>query len=121
MDIDKLIKQLRSAAKLEAYYNSEYNGLYNQAADALEKLQAELQKSEHDNVNLTGELAKVAAELEQAKAERDAAIEDIKGDCEKCIHFHITWNGCTPDFECPLSDQCLNRDMWQWRGLQRED
>lgn len=67
MDVEKLIKQLRSAAKLEAYYNSEYNGLYNQTADALEKLQAELQKSEHDNVNLTGELAKVAAELEQVK------------------------------------------------------
>lgn len=41
MDVEKLIKQLRSAAKLEAYYNSEYNGLYNQTADALEKLQAE--------------------------------------------------------------------------------
>ena len=41
MDVEKLIKQLRSAAKLEAYYNSEYNGLYNQAADGLEKLQAE--------------------------------------------------------------------------------
>ena len=27
MDVEKLIKQLRSAAKLEAYYNSEYNGL----------------------------------------------------------------------------------------------
>ena len=45
-----------------------------QAATALstlraenEKLRAELQKSEHDNVNLTGELAKVAAELKQVK------------------------------------------------------
>lgn len=79
MDVEKLIKQLRSAAKLEAYYNSEYNGLYNQTADALEKLQTELQKSEHDNVNLTGELEKVAAELEQVKAERDAAVKDIIG------------------------------------------
>ena len=43
-DVEKLVKQLRSAAKLEAYYNSEYNGLYNQAADALEELQAENEK-----------------------------------------------------------------------------
>lgn len=119
MDIDKLIKQLRRfGGELGATPLNNVIGKYMlQAADALE----ELQRSEQDNVNLTGELAKVAAELEQAEAERDAAIEDIKGDCEKCIHFHITWNGCTPDFECPLSDQCLNRDMWQWRGLQRED
>ena len=40
-DVEKVIKELRSGAKLEAYYNSEYNGLYNQTADALEKLQAE--------------------------------------------------------------------------------
>ena len=41
MDIEKLIKKLQSAAKLEAYYNSEYNGLYNQAATALSSHQAE--------------------------------------------------------------------------------
>ena len=41
IEIKRLIAQLRSAAQLEAYYNSEYNGLYNQTADALEKLQAE--------------------------------------------------------------------------------
>ena len=44
MEIERLIEQLRSAAKLEAYYNSEYNGLYNQTADALEKLQTENEK-----------------------------------------------------------------------------
>lgn len=86
MDVEKLIKQLRSAAKLEAYYNSEYNGLYNQTADALEKLQTELQKSEHDNVNLTGELEKVAAELEQVKRERDAAVKCIK-EIEDALNF----------------------------------
>ena len=35
----------------------------------LERVKRELQKSEHDNVNLTGELAKVAAELERAREE----------------------------------------------------
>lgn len=95
MDVEKLIKQLRSAAKLEAYYNSEYNGLYNQTADALEKLQAELQKSEHDNVNLTGELAKVVAELEQVKQLYESEKENFI------------------DFVCSgvpnLSPYCLNR------------
>lgn len=56
MDIEKLIEQLRSAAKLVAYYNSSYNGLYNLAADALEELQAE---------------------LEQAKRERDAVLNNL--------------------------------------------
>lgn len=41
MDIDKLIEQLRNAAKLETYYNSGYNGLYNLAATALSTLQDE--------------------------------------------------------------------------------
>lgn len=92
-DVEKLVKQLRSAAKLEAYYNSEYNGLYNQAADALEELQAE---------------------LEQAKAERDAAIKDLNEflsmdelcpiQCEWC-----KWNGTYCDGKTP-----------EWRGVQNE-
>lgn len=64
MGVEKLIKQLRSAAKLEAYYNSEYNGLYNQTADALEKLQGE---------------------LEQVKRERDAAVEAVKNMAEYIV------------------------------------
>lgn len=59
--------------------------------------------------------------LEQVTQERDAAIEQLHGDCEKCAHYKVTWNGCTPDFECPLSNNCLNRDMWEWRGPQKED
>ncbi len=42
-----------------------------------EKLRAELQKSEHDNVNLTGELAKVAAELERVKQLYESEKEDF--------------------------------------------
>ena len=60
IEIKRLIAQLRSAAQLEAYYNSEYNGLYNQAADVLEELQAK---------------------LELAKAERDVAVEDLHKLC----------------------------------------
>ena len=44
IDVEKLIKKLRSTVKLESYYNSEYNGLYNQAATALSTLKAENEK-----------------------------------------------------------------------------
>lgn len=60
-------------------------------------------------------------ELARVTAERDAAVEDLRGDCEKCAHYRVTWNGCTPDYECPLSDRCLNRDMWEWRGPRKEE
>lgn len=70
----------------------------------------------------TNELAKEVCEtkelLEKVTAERDEAVEQLRGDCEKCSHYKVTWNGCTPDFECPLSDRCLNRDMWEWKGFE---
>lgn len=127
MDVEKLIKQLRSAAKLEAYYNSEYNGLYNQTADALEKLQTELQKSEHDNVNLTDELEKVAAELEQVKRECDEAVQCIRGIaksgrvwmCPYCVHAKDTTGGIA---ECELDvGVCMMPySKFEWRD-QKED
>lgn len=58
---------------------------------------------------------------EKAERERDVAVNQLRGDCEKCVHFKVTWNGCTPDFECPLSDRCLNRDLWEWNGGQKEE
>lgn len=60
IEIEKLVKQLRHCAGYAAYYDGDYNGIYNQAADALEKLQAE---------------------LEQVKRERDAAVEDLHKLC----------------------------------------
>lgn len=58
---------------------------------------------------------------EKAERERDAAVDQLRGDCEKCVNFRVTWNGCTPDFECPISDRCLNRDMWEWNGGKKEE
>lgn len=58
---------------------------------------------------------------EKAERERDAAVDQLRGDCEKCSHYKVTWNGCTPDFECPLSDRCLNGDTWEWVGIQKEE
>lgn len=89
--IEKLVKQLRSAAKLEAYYNSEYNGLYNQTADALEKLQAEN--------------AQLRAELERVTAERDAAVERLR-EWEKFDIYLLAHNFLIPE---------------KWCGIQKED
>ena len=74
-DAAKLISRIAGTNEMQAltYIREAADRGEIQAADGLEKLQAELQKSEHDNVNLTGELAKVAAELEQVKAELNAA------------------------------------------------
>ena len=78
MDIEKLIEQLRWWADHcdRTNYGCHARTFLLDAATALttlwdenERLRTKLQKSEHDNVNLTGELAKVAAELEQVKRE----------------------------------------------------
>lgn len=56
-----------------------------------------------------------------AEIKLNAAIEQLRGDCEKRAHYRATWNGCTPDFECPLSDRCLNGDMWEWKGVEQNE
>lgn len=53
---DELIKQLRSAANPKREFDNELF-LEDIAADAIEDLQKQLQKSEVDNINLTGWLA----------------------------------------------------------------
>lgn len=85
-NIDELIDRLRNNNIENNCHDCALGYYVFEAATALEELQAELQKSEHDNVNLTGELAKVAAELERVKRERDAAVEDVAaiiGDVEE--------------------------------------
>lgn len=69
---------------LELYADIEESSLHRRAADAIEELEAELervkrelQKSEHDNVNLTGELAKVAAELGRANRESEWNVFEL--------------------------------------------
>ena len=97
MDIEKLIERLKNAGGMEAYFNDRYNGLYHQAADTITELRAE---------------------LEQVKAERDAAVESIPRDCKTCVYHTVFFNGCTPDHDCTNPDGgCSNNcDRWKWRG-----
>ena len=67
---------------------------------------------------LQAENEKLRAELEQVKRERDAAIESIPHECDTCVYYTVSFNGCTPDYDCINPDGgCSNNyDRWQWRG-----
>ena len=56
------------------------------------------------------------AELEQAKAERDAAIKDIPHKCWSCRNGFYTENGfdCNETHYKSGHKDCLS---WQWRGI----
>ena len=79
-----------------------------QAATALSTLQAENEK--------------LRAELEQVKAEKDAAVESIPHECKTCVYHTVFFNGCTLDHDCTNPDGgCSNNnDRWKWRGQKEE-
>ncbi len=64
MDIEKLIEQLSARGLSNGSSLGYHSGLFDEAATALSTLQAENEK--------------LRAELEQVKAERDAAISDLE-------------------------------------------
>lgn len=106
MDYKELAEKLRSAKWTNTGMTDDQS-LEWDASDAITDLLAR------------AEAAKARAK--KAKRERDAEVDQLRGNCEKCVHYRVTWNGCTPDFECPLSDQCLNKDMWEWNGTREEE
>lgn len=109
MDVEKLIEQLNARGLSNGSSLGYHCGLYDEAATALSTLQAE-------NENLR-------AELEQVKAEKDAAVESIPHECKTCVYHTVFFNGCTPDHDCTNPDGgCSNNyDRWRWRGPQKED
>lgn len=98
-DAAKLISRIAGANEMQAltYIREAADRGEIQTADALEKLQAE---------------------LERAKRERDAAVESIPHECRTCIYYTVSFNGCTPDHDCTNPDGgCSNNyDRWKWRG-----
>lgn len=73
-------------------------------------------ESEIDCQNYLGELAKVSAELEQVKRERDAAIKDLGSSSNNC--FYCKYRSKT-DKECTAVPSITGR-CFEWRGV-RED
>ena len=125
MDIEKLIRRLRNDA--DAYRNGETLGrafadqedVLDNAATALSTLQAENEKlrneverqrrsaddRKHLYENAERAYMKVVAELEQVKAERDAAVERLR-EWEKFDIYLLAHNFLIPE---------------KWRGIQKGD
>lgn len=72
---------------------------------------------------IQAENEKLRAELEQVKAEKDAAVESIPHECKTCVYHTVFFNGCTLDHDCTNPDGgCSNNyDRWKWRGPHKED
>ena len=103
MEIEKLIKHMREEAQDyrsgrtlgRAFADAE--DVLDEAATALEQLQAE---------------------NDRLRRERGAAVESIPHECKTCLYYTVTFNGCTPDYDCTnLDGGCSNNyDRWVWRG-----
>lgn len=106
MDIEKLIRRLRNDA--DAYRNGETLGrafadqedVLDNAATALSTLQAENEK--------------LRAELEQVKAERDAAVKDLNEflAMDELCPIQCEW--------CKWKDTFCDGKTPEWRGVQNE-
>lgn len=84
------------------------------------KLHAALTEYEREN-------ARLKAELETVKRERDAAVREIPRECNTCKNFESCEKdeGCrfcspTVDEECPCCD-CIHARNWEWSGLCAEN
>lgn len=97
-------------------YSAQYQnhgGITAEAADRIEQLRAELTNERIDNTNLIGELATVAAERDRYKAERDAAVNDLK----YAVSFYTECFFCKYETD-EGSTRCGKKDCWEWRGLE---
>lgn len=97
-------------------YSAQYQnhgGITAEAADRIEQLRAELTNERIDNTNLIGELATVAAERDRYKAERDAAVNDLK----YANNFYTECFFCKYETD-EGSTRCGKKDCWEWRGLE---
>lgn len=61
-------------------------------------------------------LSATNAELEQVRADRDAAVKDLRklGDCATCLHDKQVGYDDKP---CTC---CMRGEKWQWRGIRKE-
>ena len=105
----QIVEYLRGDACASCIFNN-YVGECTSTDDCLLRKAADLIES-------------LAAELEQVKRERDAAVEDLRGYCNVCMH----WNRGLMEDACehcrhsrPFDDDTFEPDNWQWRGVKEE-
>lgn len=108
MMYDELIKRLRSVADKKREFNIDLF-LEDIAADAIEDLQKQLQKSEEDNVNLTGWLAEEHAKhlwipvTERLPEENGHYLVHAVGNGYYSTYIAL-WNGrFRANFEMPIT------------------
>lgn len=105
MDIEKLIEQLNARGLSNGSSLGYHCGLYDEASAALSTLQAENEK--------------LRAELEQAKRERDAAVDCCSGYCASCLFVKDCAKHDMND-AAPTRWYYGDCEDWEWRG-RKED
>lgn len=112
MDIEKLIEQVNARGLGNGTSLGYHSGLFDEAATALSTLQAENEK--------------LRTELEQVKAERDAAVKDMEAlmwfsgeGCHICAHEIIIHKEPYVRSECALGNCAACCPTW--RGPHKED
>lgn len=115
-----LADDLTAAADAIERLRNEAEGMrsnWSKSVITIKRLKSELTQEKIDNTNLIGELATVAAERDRYKAERDAAVRDMKQNtkCYICKNFPKDNNisHCKHFYNCGLA--YIN---WEWRGLE---
>ena len=65
--------------------------------------------------NMTDKLNAMNDEAAKLQSERDAALENIRGDCVYCLHL-------CEDMVAPSCFDCANKGYyrWEWRGVPKE-
>lgn len=116
----RLADDLTAAADAIERLRNEAEGMrsnWSKSVITIKRLKSELTQEKIDNTNLIGELATVAAERDRYKAERDAAVRDMKQNtkCYICKNFPKDNNisHCKHFYNCGLA--YIN---WEWRGLE---
>lgn len=105
MDIEKLIEQLRTESLYADKASLEIMDLCMDAATALSTLQTENEK--------------LRAELEQAKRERDAAVDCCSGYCASCLFVKDCAKHDMND-AAPTRWYYGDCEDWEWRGWKED-
>lgn len=118
MGIEKLIERLNTYSA----EHQQHGGITAEAADALSTLQIGNQALRNAANGFKAENEKLRAELEHAKEERNAAVNQLHGLCSACKNYSPYHNKgkcryCL--YESARNKYAEVNDNWEWRGPER--